>query len=54
MGILLAVMAVTAVLGFGINWARAEGTAAPLRAATAATGTSFTYQGKLVYNGGTS
>ena len=50
-GILLAVAAAAAVLALGINWAQAEGAAAPVQAAAAQTGTAFTYQGRLVYNG---
>ncbi len=49
-GILLAAAAAAAVLALGINWAQAEGTAAPVQTA-AQTSAAFTYQGQLVYNG---
>ncbi len=50
-GILLAVAAAAAVLALGINWAQAEGAAAPVQATAAQTSAAFTYQGQLVYNG---
>jgi len=47
----LAVMVAAAVLALGINWAQAEGAAAPVQTTAAQTSSAFTYQGQLVYNG---